>query len=369
MGALDVEAEVFGKRDRFTEEDASAWDPVAVHAVSAHGPAGLGCVSQLPSAIKAFDPDLLHVQGIWQFQSLVALRWAQRVGAKGRSPHVISPRGMLDSWALAHSRWKKRLVGKLFEDAHLRSAGCIHALNLSEARSIRSFGLSNPIAVIPNGVVVPSGAESEFGPLPDGWPQSRQVVLFIGRLHSKKGLLPLVDGWAASDPLKRRGWHLVIAGWDDGNHVADVQQRIADNGVDAEVTLIGPLYGRSKEATLQAADAFVLPSQSEGLPMAVLEAWSYGLPSLISGACNLPEAFEAHAAIRCEPNTDSVRAALGQLFGMPVGARRAMGTAAGSLVEDDFSLDVVTRRMADVYRWLLLDEAMPECVIPEGVPV
>ena len=91
---------------------------------------------------------------------------------------------------------------------------------------------------------------------------------------------------------------LVIAGWNQGSQEAMLRRLIATLGAADTVCLAGPQFGDDKAASFARADAFVLPSLSEGLPVAVLEAWSYGLPVLMTEACNLPEGFAAGAALR-----------------------------------------------------------------------
>ncbi len=113
--------------------------------------------------------------------------------ARTRSPTVISPRGMLDPWALQNSAWKKRIARLIFEDRNLQGAACLHALNDCEAASMRAFGLGNPIAVIANGVAVPDlGGERPPRPACFG-SDGRRVLLFLGRIHPKKGLAETLD--------------------------------------------------------------------------------------------------------------------------------------------------------------------------------
>ncbi len=76
-------------------------------------------------------------------------------------------------------------------------------------------------------------------------------------------------------------------------------------GVDATF-FAGPLFGAAKEAAYRHADAFVIPSTSEGMPTVVLEAWAYNLPVLMTPQCNLPDGFHQQAAIRIETNPESI---------------------------------------------------------------
>ncbi len=165
------------------------------------------------------NSDLLHSHGLWSAISLAVSSHGRRT----RNPWIVSPHGMMDPWALANSRWKKRIAALISEDRHLHGAACIHALCQSEAESIRAYGLKNPIAIIPNGVGLPErqGVEgrgtsvesagnagvfsfqySVFREENQGTryplPATRNAplrLLFLGRLHPKKGLVQALKSW------------------------------------------------------------------------------------------------------------------------------------------------------------------------------
>jgi poly(glycerol-phosphate) alpha-glucosyltransferase len=269
---------------------------------------------------------------------------------------------MLDPWAMRHSGWKKQLAMTLFERRNLEGAACLHALNAAEAGAIRALGLTAPIAVIPNGVAMPAG-----GPLPprpacfggDG----RKALLFLGRLHRKKGILETLEGWAQAlhdRPALAQDWLLVIAGWDDGGHLATLKDRAAALGLADHVRFPGPLFGADKEAALAHASAFVLASHSEGLPMAVLEAWGHGLPVFITRACNLPEGFAAGAAIEIAPEPRAIAAAFcDRLEGADL---REIGRRGRELVRTRFTWARTTNDLLDVYSWVTTGASRPECV-------
>jgi len=301
---------------------------------------------RLAGALRSEGLELLHTHGLWMYASIASMRWSG-----GRKPYIISPHGMLDSWALRNSAWKKKLAGWAYENRHLRGAACLHALNDAEARSIRDYGLRNPICIIPNGVELPD----EFG-RGSGRPK---VCLFLGRLHPKKGLAELIRAWAA---VPHDGWTLAIAGWGEAGYVAQLETLAASLGVSGSVSFLGPRFGKEKHELLDTASAFVLPSFSEGLPMAVLEAWSYGLPVAMTPECNIPEGFEAGAAVRIEPTVDSVAAGLEKLFAMDDGRLRDMGTRGRRLVEKRFTWPRVAAEMIKVYEWVLGRGPQPACV-------
>lgn len=328
-------------------EDLDAWRPVTPRIFPRRGLAALGYSPPLRSALfdAANDNTVLHLHGLW----LAISRDCLNVSEKRRAARIISPHGMLDPWALKQGTLRKRLAGFLFEWRNLGQARCLHALGDSEYRSLRALGFKVPIAVIPNGVDLPIERPDVDDPLPS-W-RGRRVMLFLGRLHPKKGLLPLLEAWkrASIDSA----WGLVIAGPDDSGHLAQLSELIQSLRLSDSVSLVGPRHGAEKDRLLRRADVFVLTSHSEGFPMAVLEAMAYGKPSLISGACNFPEAYRAGAAAQGEPDVAQLAPALKEFLSRSPEDLRAMGQKGRALVERDYAWPVVARQMRRVYRWMV----------------
>ena len=182
-----------------------------------------------------------------------------------------------------------------------------------------------------------------------------RVLLYLGRLHPKKGLVPLLLAWSQfRTSAAARAWRLVIAGCDDDEHAACLRRLSRALGIDGSVVFAGPQYGASRAASFARASAFILPSRSEGLPMAVLEAWANGLPALMTPECNLPDGFEAGAALRiAAPGATEIRNSLEQLFWTPASILRAMGLRGRELARQKYSWAIVAREMKLVYEWVL----------------
>ena len=360
--AIDAgcEIHVFGGEDAHSDDDQPVWAGVPLTVLPTIGPDSFGYQPALTQALDSYQPDLLHVHGLWTYPSLAASQWSH-----GHRPYMISPRGMLDSWALNNSGWKKKIAGWAYENAHLRGAACIHALCEAELVAIRAYGLKNPVAVIPNGVDLPN-TDARY-PLPE-WdkrlPEGANVLLFLSRIHPKKGLVRLLDAWASarSDVPSADTWQLVIAGWDQDGHETELQQRAHMLGIESSVHFVGSQFGQDKVACMRRANAFILPSFSEGLPMAVLEAWSYALPVVITPQCNLPEGFKFGAAIHVEPEVASLVEGLTKLFCMPVDARVSMGQLGHELVKNRFDWKIIGRNMAATYRWMYSGGTAPTWV-------
>lgn len=349
---------VLALEDEHTTEDMSTWDPLKPLIAKRLGPTSIGYAPAITVALRHGEFDVLHQHGIWQVFSRQVSAWRRETGR----PVMISPRGMLDGWAVQNSGWKKRLAGALYESRNLAGGTCFHALSLREAESIREFGLSNAVAIIPNGTDLPSANRS---PPPRWWPEGK-VLLFIGRIHPKKGLLELVHAFAKLRdvaPSIVSEWTLVIAGWDDHGHLARLQTEIAKLGLNGRVVLPGPIYGDEKDAALRHASAFVLPSHSEGLPMSVLEAWAYGRPVLMSDACNLPEGFNAGAAMQIRVEPTALSRDLSLFLAPDFSEQLAdMGPRGLALVEARFSWRKIAEDHTAVYEWMIRGENEPSAL-------
>lgn len=96
--------------------------------------------------------------------------------------------------------------------------------------------------------------------------------------------------------------------------------------------------------------------------MVVLEAWAYGKPVLMTPECNLPEGFANHAAVRIDPNTDSIVQGLASFFSMSDADHIAMGEKGFLLVESRFSWKFVARQLKETYEWMLGGGSTPSCL-------
>lgn len=316
----------------------------------------------LARSIAEARPDIVHQHALWQYPSLAVARWRRQTGR----PVVISTQGMLEPWAIRNAGLKKHIAGLLFERSHLRRAACIHC-SKSEVDGIRAYGLKNPIAVIPNGTALPRLDRTTPRP---SWLGSadRRTMLFLGRFHPKKGIQETIEAWSI---LKQRApqilqeWQLVLVGWDDGGHAERAKHLANKLGVGDSLSFPGALYGGEKAATLEHSDAFILASFSEGLPMAVLEAWAYGLPVLMTRECNLAEGFAAGAAMPLETDPETMAKALAAFMAGPASDRITMGEAGRRLVEQRFTWDRVAADLHAVYTWVLGGGPPPGCVVTD----
>jgi len=338
---------VLGPQDQFTREDRHRYGDVEVHAVPMHGPANFSYAPQLQAAVERVTPDILHLHGIWAYPSVVAASSASRL----QCPYVISPHGMLDPWILGRGRARKHLARLTYEGLSWSRANIFHALTGKEAKEIEQATGRDEIVVTPNAV----GASTP--PSSVGRPAR---VLYLGRIHPKKNLRNLVEAWRIAAKLPQAPpFELRIVGWGAEADVKALRDQIDASGCES-IKFLGPRFGREKEEELAMARYLLLPSLGEGLPMAILEAWGAGTPTLMSRFCNLDIGFERQAALDTGIDVATISAALGRAFGLDLPAWHLMSTAAVALVEQSFSISGVAGQWRNTYETLLSGQSRHE---------
>ncbi|MCB1633229.1 MAG: glycosyltransferase [Xanthomonadales bacterium] len=311
----------------------------------------LSLARALPGAVRAAD--VVHVHAIWNFPTWWAMRCARAAG----TPYIVAPQGSFDPWALRQNALGKRLYGALTEIPLLRRANCLQALSQKEAAQFRAGGLSGPIEVIPNGIpskMFAASAEQRSLATCLDLPTGSRTLLFLSRVHPKKGLDLLLNAFAQL--ASRYPYvYLVIAGHDAGSgYKTQMEALAASLGVAERCRFIGEVVGDTKRECLQGADAWALISHSEGLPVAALEALGAGLPCVLSDECNLPEVGDHGAGWVVNPDVEAATDALSELLANPAEAR-ARGDRARQLVAERFTWDRIAEQTINVYERMVDD--------------
>jgi glycosyltransferase involved in cell wall biosynthesis len=289
--------------------------------------------------------DVLHLHGVWEPVLLRAAREAKQRG----TPYLVAPHGMLDPWSLAQKRWKKRFALLLGYRRMLNRASALHLLNDDESRLIDPLRLTAPRVVIPNGIaradleITPDLAR--FRQHPQG-PGEQPYILFLSRLHYKKGLDYLAEAFARIAP-RHPGLLLVVVG-PDGGAAESFRNQVHQLGLTARVRLPGPLFGADKWSAIAGARVFCLPSRQEGFSVAILEAMACRTPVVISEACHFPEVATAGAGQVVPLNSEAVAGALDAVLSDEPQAK-AMGEAGRQLVQERFTWPAVAARTIEIY--------------------
>ncbi len=292
------------------------------------------------------DAHQVHLHGVWE----PILACAASIATRRGIPYCICPAGMLDRWSLAQKPLKKRVALALGCRRMLDGAAFIHALNHDEVELMRPLGLRAPTEIIPNGVFV-----DEFEHLPTvddfpaliGLPADRRFVLFLSRLHYKKGL----DLLASAFHLVARQCpdvDLVVAG-PDGGAEDDFRDLVRHFGLEKRVFMVGPLYGETKLQAFVAAACFCLPSRQEGFSIAITEALACGTPVVITSGCHFPEVAAAGAGPVVALDPLDIATALIAVLSDPVAAA-AMGRNGRRLVFENYTWPRIAEQTVGLYQ-------------------
>jgi glycosyltransferase involved in cell wall biosynthesis len=351
---LSVAKEEGGERDAYRRgyrERRFAWDyariPILRDLRSSRG---------LSSALRdaALTADVIHNHGLWLMPNISA--GAAAVG--GSIPLVVSPHGMLAPAALAFSPVKKRAVWALLQRSVVRQAACIHATSEQEYDEIRRFGLTNPVAVIPNAIDLP-----ELPAQPVAGPRAKRVVLSLGRIHPKKGLDCLLHAWSRVEP-ECPDWWLKIVGPPEARHDDELRGLARALGL-TRVSVDGPIYGDAKATEHGNADLFVLPSLNENFGLTVAEALAAGTPAISTKGAPWSGLESQGCGWWIDHGVEPLAAALAQAMILPREVLKAMGDKGRQWMARDFSWDRVASDMIDVYLWLAR-RAEPPSTIRHG---
>ena len=286
---------------------------------------------------------LVHDHAVWLPTNHAVASYCRNAKVK----RVISPRGMLGDWALNHGRWKKNVAWWLYQGHDLRSADAFHATSRQEAEEIRKLGLRQPIAVIPNGILF---SESPEVPTSTRRVESRSV-LFLSRIHPKKGLLSLLHAWKEASVPKN--WRLILAGPNENGHQTEVENLAKSLEIDAQISFQWAVSDELKWKMYREADLFVLPSFSENFGIVVAEALAAGVPVIATHGTPWQELNERKAGWFVPHNITAIAKALKEAISLDDTARSEIGARGITWARSEFGWDGIAKRMETFYRLLL----------------
>jgi glycosyltransferase involved in cell wall biosynthesis len=273
------------------------------------------------------DFDLLHLHGVW----LPLFCVAGFVARRRKIPFVVSPHGCFESWALNHKRLKKSLALMTYQGMVNSAATMFFATAEQEVESIRRLNISQPVVMIPNGVDV--GAPPVRTPC-----AGKRTILFLSRIHPKKGLLDLVEAWAK---VRDQNWRIVIAGPDENGHQSEVQAAIAACELESDFEFVGLVDGARKSACFANAELFVLPTYSENFGIAVAEALANELPVITTTGAPWKDLDDHQCGWWVSPGVAGISKALKIAMGTDPAELRLMGERGRQLVSEKYSWDKI----------------------------
>lgn len=293
----------------------------------------------LAEFVRGFD--LVHDNGVWLPFNHALAKACRQAGV----PRAVSPHGALQKWIIKRNRLKKWLAWSLYQRRDLQSAAVVFATAEIEAKDVRDLGYTGRMVLIPNGAEAP-GMYTEKAKDVCG----TRTALFLSRIHSKKGVKELIDGWINIRPS---GWHLLVAGPDEAKMVDELQRKLTQAGLQDTVTFPGPLLGQARSDAFLNADFFVLPTYSENFGLVVIEAMLMGTPVMTTTGTPWGEFEEQGIGWICEPSEQSIEAKLRKVLGTGRPEFVEIGLKARDWALNRFDWQNIAKQQLDCYRSLV----------------
>ncbi len=348
----DVEVDILGIRDPHNPYAWREWGP-SVHPHTRFGPRPLQWAPALGATLRRLAPDIVDMQGLWTYGSRLNLAYHRDTN----HPYMITPRGMLDPWSLEYSRWKKRVVAHWYETEHLAHARCLRATAALEATHFRAYGLRQPIAVVPNPIEIPPTDLVQTGP------KGLRRLLFLSRLHPKKGLPFLLRAWKRLQ-VDHGDWELVIGGPDEGGHRSAMKSLARDLEL-RRIQWLDPVHGDAKSRLYASADLFVLPTHAENFGLVIAEALAHGCPVVTTRYAPWAALERYGCGWSVELDTESLWRTLSEAMVLEEAERREMGLRGRRWMKRDFAAPALADQLHETYRWMLGGNAPPPWVITD----
>lgn len=284
-----------------------------------------------------------HSHGIWVLFNHQVAEICRRQGI----PWVVSPRGMLEPWALEYRKWKKKVAWHLYQKRDLERATALHATAFQEAENLRKMGFCLPIAVIPNGVerLMQKSIGDEVNAI-----KEKNCALFLSRIHPKKGIEMLIHSW---NQVRPPNWELVIAGNDEDGYRAKMERLVDSFMLREQIRFSGALYGDRKDMAYRKADLFLLPSYSENFGIVVAEALQYGIPVITTRGTPWQELQTERCGWWIDASEEALIVAIREAVALPLSELKSRGARGRALIEKKYHWDGITSRMTVFYQWLL----------------
>lgn len=304
-------------------------------------------LNRLYSNLKLSEFDLVHIHGLWEFGN----HFLSNHSRKSNIPYIISPRGALEPWSLEQKKLKKKIAFIFYQKKDLEKATFIHATSNQEANSFRKLGLKNKIIVIPNGIDLEGVNISDRT-------EKDNIILFISRLHPKKGIEVLLDAiLLLKDKLKSK-WRVEIYGSGEPGYVNILKKSIEIKGLGNFVKIQEPIYGEYKIRKIRSSKFLVLPSYSENFGNIIAESLACQTPVITTTNTPWEELVEFNCGWHIELGVNQLKIAIENAIGKSDSELLTMGLNGRKLIESKYDYRIIANTFRDLYMHILHNSAM-----------
>ncbi|NEO94738.1 MAG: glycosyltransferase [Moorea sp. SIO3G5] len=295
--------------------------------------------------------DLLHVHALFSYVSTVAMTIARVKGI----PYLNIPHGLLCEWSLQQSARKKQIYLDIIERANLNYSKALHLTSSQEQREVEHLNLTAPSIVLPHGLSIPETIPNAHQKLRQQFnlPPDEPIILFLSRLHPKKGLDYLIPALAK---LTNYRFTFILAGSGEADYEEQLKSLLVETDLHSRTHLVGFVKGESKDLLLQGSNLFALTSHSENFGISVLEALAVGLPVLVTPGVALASLVEKHQlGYVTELDVKAIASGIENYLTNPQQAKE-MGTRARQLIFEQYTWDSIAKKLIQVYKAIIQNQ-------------
>lgn len=306
---------------------------------------------EIAQYLKSEKFNLIQIQSMWDWPYHKVMVEARRLGI----PYIATPRGMLEPWSLSQKKWKKKLAWWLYQRNDVQKSVCVFTTAKMEADHVGNLGITTRKAVIPNGI------ETDSYPCKTSIDVVNKQVLFLSRVHVKKGIEILFDAWRRIHS-EFADWQLFVVGNGEDEYIQSLENRLERLGLKDSIRILPPVFGNDKTRIYQESALFCLPSFSENFGLVIAEAMSCGTPVITTTNCPWDILNETNTGWCIDLSVDNLERAFREALSMSPAELYDMGQRASKLIRDNFDYRSVARKTLCLYEWLLGGGNKPEFV-------
>ncbi|AVH62387.1 MULTISPECIES: glycosyltransferase [unclassified Nostoc] len=302
--------------------------------------------------------DLLHIHAIFSYASTVAMAIARFQGI----PYIVRPLGQLCEWSLQQSARRKQIYLNLIERSNLNHSQALHLTSEQEQQEVSRLALSPPTFVLPHGLSIPPAIPNARSRLREHLqvPADEPIILFLSRLHPKKGLDYLIP---ALGKLTNYRFTFVIAGSGSKEYEAEIESLIVSNGMRDRTHFAGFVTGEEKNLFIQGSDIFALTSYAENFGIAVLEALAVGIPVVVTPGVALAAVVQQNKlGYVPELDVQAIAEAVDCYLSHPQ-AIKDMGDRARKLVLENYTWNHIAENLMEIYTKLIKQQLLSQTLI------
>ena len=289
--------------------------------------------------------DIIHFHMIWFLDKNII----SKVIEKCSIPYVITTHG---TYSKPHAYTGKRLIAKaLYEVKYLNRATEIHVLQQDEAYGNYKYGVRVPQFILPNGIEPDEIPAVRNGKLKESF-KDKIVLLWIGVFRRDKNLEQLLEALSMLPAEMKNKMILILAGPDNKGNKERLRKYAKNLNIEEMVFFKDAVYNQEKYDLIESSDVYIMPSLSEGMSMAILDALACGKPCILTKQCGLEYYLSENFFFMCEPFAQEIKRAIVEMYKNRAELKN-MGENAACLVNEVFNWKQIATSMVENYKRIL----------------